>query len=282
MDALAAAGGRPAASPPPSRVEMLAGGSRVRAGHLQGLRLSLSSLKKAPPRDVKAVCVPVGDNSSLGPVDDHEFGLFIPRLLEVSEHDYVSDQPGHLGDEDEFDQFYRVLSKKTATLFGEFPPSNPLAVSDEDKAVQEKFKEMANKCIDLLVDTMRRISPLEKRRALFPTFGAVYPVFASVRCSAEAGRATWWEALRIIEKLEAMRKMVSGACGTPLPVPVNANGEQIAFDRKVALTPLDCEALAGHGVNGSNLPVVIFVLIDSIYSTVKSDIDGMISASTTP
>ncbi|ONM52527.1 hypothetical protein ZEAMMB73_Zm00001d019243 [Zea mays] len=149
-------------------------------------------------------------------------------------------------DEDEFDHFYRVVAKKTDMLLSCHLPK-PLAVSEEEKAVQEKFKEMANECIDLLVDAMRRI-PAEKRRPLFSVFGELYPVFESVRWTAEGGCAKWWMALQIMEKLEIVRKMVSSACGgTPLD-------RGTVFARKVDLTGVDGQALAGHGL-GSNLSV---------------------------
>lgn len=81
-------------------------------------------------------------------------------------------------------------------------------------------------------------------------------------------------ALQITEELEIMRKMVSSACGgTPLD-------RETVFDRKEALTGVDVQAaLHGHGVE-SNLSLVIFELIDAIYSNVKSDIDDMVFAFT--
>jgi hypothetical protein len=83
----------------------------------------------------------------------------------------------------------------------------PLAVFEEEKVVQKKFKEMVNECIDLLICV-----PAEKRRPLFLVFGELY-----LRWSAEWGYAKWWMALQIIEKLEIVRKIVSSACdGTPL------------------------------------------------------------------
>lgn len=229
----------------------------------------------ASAKEVKIACVPV-DDSSLDPRHfNMEFvqDLYTPEQLVVSEDDYHVSGP--MGDEDEFDYFYRVLSKKIEMHLAPLAPE-PLAVSEEEKAVQEKFVEMATKCMGLLVDAIRRIRPVEKRRTLFPMFNAVYPVFASMRWDAEGRRADWWMALQIIEKLEVVRKVVSSACGTPLPF----NSEMV-FARKVTLTPLDREALAGHGV-GSNLSVVIFVLVDNVYNTVKSDIDDMISAASAP
>nr|ACG33997.1 hypothetical protein [Zea mays] len=150
----------------------------------------------------------------------------------------------------------------------------PLALSEEEKAVQKEFKLIASGCIDLLVGAMRR-TPAEKRRPLFLVFGELYPVFEFVRWTAEAGCAKWWMALQIIEKLEIVRKMVSSAFGG---APVDRS---MVFARKVDLTGVDGEALAGHGL-GSNLSVVIFVLMDSVFSNVKSDIDAMVSAASTP
>jgi hypothetical protein len=115
-----------------------------------------------------------------------------------------------------FDQFHCVPTKKTDMLLSYYLPK-PLAVSEEEKAVQEKFKEMVNECIDLLV-----CIPAEKRRPLFLVFSELY-----LRWSAEWGCAKWWMALQIIEKLEIVRKMVSSACdGTPL-------GSETVFARKV-------------------------------------------------
>ncbi|ONM52533.1 hypothetical protein ZEAMMB73_Zm00001d019247 [Zea mays] len=146
--------------------------------------------------------------------------------------------------EDEFDHFYRVLAKKTDNLLSCYIPM-PLALSEEEKAVQKEFKLIASGCIDLLVGAMRR-TPAEKRRPLFLVFGELYPVFEFVRWTAEAGCAKWWMALQIIEKLEIVRKMVSSAFGG---APVDRS---MVFARKVDLTGVDGEALAGHGL-GSNL-----------------------------
>jgi hypothetical protein len=68
--------------------------------------------------------------------------------------------------QEELDHFYRVLAIKTDMLFRAYPEHKPFAVSEEDKAVQERLKEFANECIDLLDDALRRI-PAEKRRPLF-------------------------------------------------------------------------------------------------------------------
>lgn len=213
-------------------------GLRIGTGHY-GVRLALSS-SAASPKEFEVACLPV-DDSSLGPGEDYE----------------------------ELDHFYRVLAIKTDMLFRAYPEHKPFAVSEEDKAVQERLKEFANECIDLLVDALRRI-PAEKRRPLFSVFGNVYQVFASVKWYAEGGCAQWWMALQITEELEIMRKMVSSACGgTPLD-------RETVFDRKEALTGVDVQAaLRGHGVE-SNLSLVIFELIDAIYSNVKSDIDDMV------
>ncbi|KAL5657282.1 hypothetical protein ACJX0J_030445, partial [Zea mays] len=218
----------------------------------------------ASHKEFKIACLTV-DDSSLGPGDEY-FGLYTPKLLAVTEDDYESDprMPG----EDEFDHFYRVLAKKTDNLLSCYIPM-PLALSEEEKAVQKEFKLIASGCIDLLVGAMRR-TPAEKRRPLFLVFGELYPVFEFVRWTAEAGCAKWWMALQIIEKLEIVRKMVSSAFGG---APVDRS---MVFARKVDLTGVDGEALAGHGL-GSNLSVVIFVLMDSVFSNVKSDIDAMVS-----
>lgn len=222
-------------------------GLRIGTGHY-GVRLALSS-SAASPKEFEVACLPV-DDSSLGPGED-----------------YVSDL--RMAYEEELDHFYRVLAIKTDMLFRAYPEHKPFAVSEEDKAVQERLKEFANECIDLLDDALRRI-PAEKRRPLFSVFGNVYQVFASVKWYAEGGCAQWWMALQITEELEIMRKMVSSACGgTPLD-------RETVFDRKEALTGVDVQAaLRGHGV-GSNLSLVIFELIDAIYSNVKSDIDDMV------
>uniref|UniRef100_A0A804UD02 Uncharacterized protein n=1 Tax=Zea mays TaxID=4577 RepID=A0A804UD02_MAIZE len=196
-------------------------------------------------------------------------GHYGARLALASSTESDPRMPG----EDEFDHFYRVLAKKTDNLLSCYIPM-PLALSEEEKAVQKEFKLIASGCIDLLVGAMRR-TPAEKRRPLFLVFGELYPVFEFVRWTAEAGCAKWWMALQIIEKLEIVRKMVSSAFGG---APVDRS---MVFARKVDLTGVDGEALAGHGL-GSNLSVVIFVLMDSVFSNVKSDIDAMVSAASTP
>jgi hypothetical protein len=67
----------------------------------------------------------------------------------------------------EFDHYYRHLAKRAAKLHAIYPPElpKPLSESEDEKAVQERFKEMANESIDLAAGAMRRI-PAEKWRPL--------------------------------------------------------------------------------------------------------------------
>lgn len=62
--------------------------------------------------------------------------------------------------------FYAALSKQIEAVFGLFILL-PVALSEEEKAVQYYLKEIAERCIDLQADAMRRLRP-EQRRPLYP------------------------------------------------------------------------------------------------------------------
>ncbi|RLN24292.1 hypothetical protein C2845_PM07G20300 [Panicum miliaceum] len=107
----------------------------------------------------------------------------------------------------------------------------------------------------------------------------------------------------IAEKLDVVRKMVSSACGVPLPV-------DMKDDSKMVIPFFDVPVFPEEGVEASaQLPFsfvsdamnlvklrrnvltsrvilaswwmqqAVFAMLDNLYSTVKRDIDAMISAS---
>lgn len=62
-----------------------------------------------------------------------------------------------------FEKMYTIRSKQFDTLLGLYT-SLPNPLTNEEKAVQEKLKEIAEKCIVLIHDAMRRLPPAERRR----------------------------------------------------------------------------------------------------------------------
>ena len=128
-------------------------------------------------------------------------------------------------------------------------PLPPAAVSDEEKAVQEKLKEIAEGCIGLHADAMRRLV-LKQRLRMYPVklldpaacfflpflatthlspltactcrlqiFWAVLLSFATVAAAAKEGRCSWGLAWAIADNLDALRRMVSRGCDAPLRLP---------------------------------------------------------------
>lgn len=72
----------------------------------------------------------------------------------------------------EFNRIYTEFIQKVDKLHADGEllsglPLPPAAFSDEDKAVQGKLKEIAEGCIDLHADAMRRL-PLKQRRRMYP------------------------------------------------------------------------------------------------------------------
>jgi hypothetical protein len=72
----------------------------------------------------------------------------------------------------EFERIYNEFIQKVDSLHasGELLsglPLPPASVSDEEKAVQEKLKEIAEGCIDLHADAMRRLT-LKQRLRMYP------------------------------------------------------------------------------------------------------------------
>ncbi|KAG2591093.1 hypothetical protein PVAP13_5NG445240 [Panicum virgatum] len=133
---------------------------------------------------------------------------------------------------------------------------------DADKAVQEKLRNITERCVALTYDVMRRL-PRAERRRFENIFWNVHHAFAVVRSRATEGCCTLQMVLVIAEKLDVLRKLVSSACGVPLPVDMEDSKLIIPFN--VAVFPED-------GM------LVVFAMIDNLFDTIKSDIDHMISA----
>ncbi|PUZ55159.1 hypothetical protein GQ55_5G189500 [Panicum hallii var. hallii] len=132
------------------------------------------------------------------------------------------------------------------------------------KAVQAKLKDIAERCVALTYDAMRRL-PRAERRRFENIFWHAHRAFAIVRSRATEGRATLEMALVIAQNLDVVRRMVSSACRTPLPVDMEDSEPMTPFF-SVTVFPL------------GGLEMLVFTMIDNLYLTVKSDIDDMISA----
>ncbi|KAG2600138.1 hypothetical protein PVAP13_5KG491800 [Panicum virgatum] len=118
-------------------------GRRVRAGH--GGVLAVQFMAPALARDVKVACHPPG---------------IYPKTV-------INDD-----EDDEFERIYIEFIQKVERLHasGELLiglPLPPAAVSDEEKAVQEKLKEIAEGCIGLHADAMRCLR-LKERLRMYP------------------------------------------------------------------------------------------------------------------
>lgn len=68
--------------------------------------------------------------------------------------------------QEDFDKFYAALCKETEFSFGIFNFPH-VALPEEETAVQKNLKEIAERCMDLQADAMRRLLP-EQRRPLYP------------------------------------------------------------------------------------------------------------------
>jgi len=80
----------------------------------------------------------------------------------------------------DFDKYYASLCKQTeAAITGKLSDLIPLmpVLSEEEKAVQNKVKEIAERCMDLQADAMRRLRP-EQRRPLYLVCVCVCEPFA--------------------------------------------------------------------------------------------------------
>ncbi|CAD6230140.1 unnamed protein product [Miscanthus lutarioriparius] len=183
------------------------------------------------------------------------------------------------GDEDdEFDKYYAALCKQSEeAMTGKFIDVIPLmpVLSEEERAVQNKVKDIAERCMDLQADAMRRLRP-EQRHPLYLLFRTVHLAFTSVKVRAMEGHANCGvSSLLIVDKLDVVRKMVSSACSAPLPL--DRDKQELSL-----LPPLVQEAIGGLvGADDSKDQEVTFALIEYTYNTVKSDIDKMITASAT-
>ncbi|EES01344.2 uncharacterized protein LOC110433577 [Sorghum bicolor] len=184
------------------------------------------------------------------------------------------------GDEDDdFDKYYASLCKQTeAAITGKLSDLIPLmpVLSEEEKAVQNKVKEIAERCMDLQADAMRRLRP-EQRRPLYLLFRTTHLAFESVKVRAMEGHANWGvSSLLVVHKLDVVRKMVSSACSAPLPL--DRDKKELSL-----LPPLVQETIGGLLVGADSKPEqeVTFAFVEYTYNTVKSDIDEMITASAT-
>ncbi|CAL4974493.1 unnamed protein product [Urochloa decumbens] len=130
--------------------------------------------------------------------------------------------------------------------------------------VQNKLKDVAERCITLNRDAMRRL-PRAERRRFDKIFWMVHLAFATVRSMATEGRATLSMAVVIIDKLDIVRRMVSSACRAPLPLDMKERTKLSVGFTDTAF-PEDSRA-----------EVLVFAMIDDLYKTVQSDIDSMIS-----
>lgn len=142
---------------------------------------------------------------------------------------------------------YKNLS---VMLPGVLPPPPEVPLSEEEKATQQKLKDIAERCVLLLADSMARLRPAQ-RRSLYRrtlhimicsdpfvlTYISVYPLltvvlifpvmqsihiahltFARVALAAKTGSANAAMAVLVAETLDVVRTMVSSARKTPLPL----------------------------------------------------------------
>ncbi|KAG2591094.1 uncharacterized protein LOC120674934 [Panicum virgatum] len=241
----------------PGHGALVLAGRRVGVGH--GGVLALQFMAPAPARDVKVACHPA------------------PKTV-------INDD-----EDDEFERIYIGFIHKVERLHasGELLiglPLPPAAVSDEEKAVQEKLKEIAEGCIGLHADAMRRLV-LKQRLRMYPIFWAVLLSFATVAAAAKEGRCSWGLAWAIADNLDALRRMVSRGCDAPLRLPWVMRVPVADAERhlppahfwgaliKVAdATDPDCKFTAIDSCEE-----VMLTLLGRLYTATKYDVDAMIS-----
>ncbi|CAL4954898.1 unnamed protein product [Urochloa decumbens] len=233
-----------------------------RAGTSSGGALTVALKLKAPARDVKVACDPPGN---------------YPKTV-------INDD-----EDDEFERIYIEFIQKVEKLHasGELLSGLPLpaaAVSDEEKAVQEKLKEIAEGCIHLHADAMARL-PLKQRLRMYPIFWAVLLTFATVAAAASEGRCGWGLASAIPDNLDAVRRMVSRACDAPLRLPWVMPVPVVAAESHLPPTHFWGTLIR---IEDAASPQCKFAAIDSCeeamltllrhhYVTAKYDVDAMIA-----
>lgn len=62
-----------------------------------------------------------------------------------------------------FEKKYRILSKQFDDALSHYIPL-PIPLTEQEKAVQTKLKDIAEKCITLTYETMRRLPHAERLR----------------------------------------------------------------------------------------------------------------------
>ncbi|CAL4947882.1 unnamed protein product [Urochloa decumbens] len=216
----------------PGHDAVVLAGRRVGTGCGGVLKVALN---KAPARDVKVACAKAGPG------------------------------PDSMGDEEAFEKMYSIRSKQFDQLLGLYMPL-PIQLSIEEKAVQEKLKEISEKCIILAHDAMRRL-PRAERRRLDNIFWQAHRAFATVKSRATDGRASLGMAVVIAEKLDVVRKMVSFGSNTPLPIDMKGD-KKLIMPFTAPVFPIE------HGIE-----VLVFTIIDNLYEAVKADVEAMLSAS---
>ncbi|CAL4947884.1 unnamed protein product [Urochloa decumbens] len=196
----------------------------------------------------------------------------------------------------DLDGMYEKLEKLSGMAL--LPPPPPLPLTKEEMTSQAKLKEIAERCLILLADSMARLRPAQLRplysvklhnayyysllRCSFAVCSylscangpvvldsiqmilVIHVTFGRVAAAAKNGRADSSMVVVVAETLDLVRKLVSSACTTNLPGPKDVTYRFPVFGRERDAA--------------SNFETAWVALLESLYNTVQEDIDELISA----
>ncbi|CAL4954900.1 unnamed protein product [Urochloa decumbens] len=229
----------------PGHDAVVLAGRRVGTG--RGGMLTAALKLKAPSRLVKTACAKPGSDDAMADVEEIDF-------------DVVKG----------IDRMYKDLDEKLEKVPGllYLPPPPEAPLSEEEKATQNKLKEISEKSILLLADSMSCLRP-SLLRSLYPRVHVAQFTLARVAAAARDGRANPAMAVLVVDTLEYVRRMVSSACQTPLPL---RDLKILRFS--FALGPL--YGLENNTID-KNFEAAWIAVLENLLNSVKDDIFSMVA-----
>ncbi|KAL6840516.1 hypothetical protein ACP4OV_030326 [Aristida adscensionis] len=176
-----------------------------------------------------------------------------PRVIKAE-----SGRTGSSGDEyDEYDFEGLKNMERIYSGFGESVPPFDLSLKDI------KLKDIAERSIGLLADALINIPRSYTRPLISESFFRLYFSITGIAHKARAGCGSWATALELAYQLDLLRRLISSACTTPLPLTVDAHALPV-----VEIQTVDDSEAAMMG------------LVENLFVSVESDVKAIVSAST--